>query len=242
MAKKIAKLKKTTKRHSWIFYIRRYFVLVIVGVFSFSATSLVLSYKQTQPLCANTSSCVSDLSEKIENNSRGIYLGRIVIPPKLNLGLINLKSSVLGESTTLGKKHIFVDLTTQELFAYQDNTLILKTYISSGKWGRTPVGNFRIWNKLLATRMSGGQGSDAYDLPNVPYVMYFYRDFGFHGAYWHNNFGHVMSHGCVNMRAVDAKILYEWADGPSKDKLGTEVSICNELTASRECIQINPVQ
>lgn len=38
-----------------------------------------------------------------------------------------------------------------------------------------------------------------YDLPNVPYTMYFYQGYGLHGTYWHNNFGTPMSHGCVNM-------------------------------------------
>ncbi len=40
-----------------------------------------------------------------------------------------------------------------------------------------------------------------------PWVMYFYQDYGIHGAYWHNNFGHMMSHGCVNMRIVDAHAI-----------------------------------
>jgi hypothetical protein len=33
-----------------------------------------------------------------------------------------------------------------------------------------------------------------------------------HGAYWHNNFGTPMSHGCVNLRNEDAKWLYDWTD------------------------------
>ncbi len=70
--------------------------------------------------------------------------------------------------------------------------------------------------------MTGGEGEEYYDLPNVPYVMFFYNDdvdksegFSLHGAYWHNNFGHPMSHGCVNMRIVDAKALYDWVDPPT---------------------------
>jgi lipoprotein-anchoring transpeptidase ErfK/SrfK len=39
--------------------------------------------------------------------------------------------------------------------------------------------------------------------------------FSIHGAYWHNNFGHPMSHGCVNMKTTDAKKLFEWVDDPS---------------------------
>lgn len=68
--------------------------------------------------------------------------------------------------------------------------------------------------------MSGGDRSlgTYYYLPNVPYVMFFYnnvtakmRGFSFHGTYWHENFGHPMSHGCVNMKIADAQTLYEWA-------------------------------
>jgi lipoprotein-anchoring transpeptidase ErfK/SrfK len=90
--------------------------------------------------------------------------------------------------------------------------------------------------------MAGGEGAAAYDLPNVPYVMYFYHDFGLHGAYWHDNFGHVMSHGCVNMRSVDAKVLFDWADGPTGNTLGTAVSVCDQITSAKQCIQNNPVQ
>ncbi|MCB0137619.1 MAG: L,D-transpeptidase, partial [Caldilineaceae bacterium] len=43
------------------------------------------------------------------------------------------------------------------------------------------------------------------------WVQYFYEDYGFHGTYWHSNFGQPMSHGCVNMTNADAKWLYEWA-------------------------------
>ena len=31
-----------------------------------------------------------------------------------------------------------------------------------------------------------------------------------HGTYWHNNFGHVMSHGCVNLPMDVAEWLYAW--------------------------------
>jgi lipoprotein-anchoring transpeptidase ErfK/SrfK len=50
-----------------------------------------------------------------------------------------------------------------------------------------------------------------YNLPNVPYTMYFYRGYAIHGTYWHNNFGSPMSHGCVNLATPDAQWLYNWA-------------------------------
>jgi lipoprotein-anchoring transpeptidase ErfK/SrfK len=181
------------------------------------------------------------LKLSVNNNQEGFFNGQKVNPPKIDLSKQLSETSVLGTSLKGGEKHIYVDLDSQILYAYQGLTKIMQTPISSGKWGRTPVGNFNIWEKLVSTRMAGGEGADAYDLPNVPYVMYFYNDFGLHGAYWHNNFGHEMSHGCVNMRIVDARDLYNWADGPTGDKKGTAVSICNKFVAPNKCIQEDPI-
>jgi lipoprotein-anchoring transpeptidase ErfK/SrfK len=51
-----------------------------------------------------------------------------------------------------------------------------------------------------------------YDLPNVPWVMFFTsRGHAIHGAYWHNNFGNPMSHGCVNLPVSNAQWLYNFA-------------------------------
>ena len=50
-------------------------------------------------------------------------------------------------------------------------------------------------------------------------MSYFNGDEGFHGTYWHNNFGTPMSHGCINMTIPQAKELYDWA------YRGTEVSV-----------------
>ncbi len=47
-------------------------------------------------------------------------------------------------------------------------------------------------------------------LPDVPYVMYFYKGYGLHGTYWHNNFGTPMSHGCINFRIEDAAWVYDF--------------------------------
>lgn len=229
------------KRSRKSFNLSKYFLLVFAGIAAFLVTTTFLKVNQTQPTCANSKSCMSDLSLKIENDQVGIFQGRKVIPPAMSTIATAATSQVLGVNTGNGEKHIYVDLSTQTLYAYQGTTQVLKTLISSGKWGPTPTGNFHIWEKLVATRMSGGEGEDAYDLPNVPYVMYFYHDFGLHGAYWHNNFGHPMSHGCVNMRIIDAKTIFDWADGPTGNKLGTAVSVCDQITSSNQCIQNNPV-
>ncbi|MDO8658411.1 MAG: L,D-transpeptidase [Candidatus Levybacteria bacterium] len=217
-----------------------YFISVIVGVVFFGGYSY---FSKSQPACANSRTCKSDLSVSIDNNAIGMFQGHEVIPPKIDLALdiFNTRNAVLGASVSAGEKHVYINLETQTLYAYQGKTQVMKTLISSGRWGRTPVGNFNVWTKLRSTRMSGGAGADYYNLPNVPYVMYFYRDFGLHGAYWHNNFGYTMSHGCVNMRIVDARDIYNWIDGPVKNQKGTAVSVCNKFIAPNTCVQENPV-
>lgn len=111
-----------------------------------------------------------------------------------------------------GEKWIDVNLTTQTLTAYEGQTPVYNALVSSGL-ARYPTvtGTFAIYVKYTAARMRGGYGADAYDLPNVPYVMYFYKGYGLHGTYWHNNFGTPMSHGCVNLSTPDAEWLFNWA-------------------------------
>lgn len=117
-------------------------------------------------------------------------------------------------------KWVEVDLTQQKVRAWNGNHLDYEFPASTGKrqWGTdTPVGSYRIWTKLKSTLMSGGSGSTYYYLPNVQCTQYFYKGFGLHGTYWHNNFGHPMSHGCVNMRTEDACTLFYWTSPPVND-------------------------
>ncbi len=91
---------------------------------------------------------------------------------------------------------------------------MLTSPISSGtRKTPTPRGSFRIMRKYERQRMLG----PGYDLPNVPWVMYF-RSGGYamHGTYWHNNFGRPMSHGCVNLPTGVAAWLYRWAPSGTK--------------------------
>jgi len=150
---------------------------------------------------------------------RGEFHGRKVNLPSYLTYDLEGTSPVLGVNTN--NKRIEVDLTNQRLYAMENEQRVMEFPISSGKWGRTPTGNFEIWTKLVSTKMSGGSKAlrTYYYLPNVPYTMYFYnseipksRGYGIHGAYWHDNFGHPMSHGCINMRPEDAKTLFYWAD------------------------------
>jgi LysM repeat protein len=107
-----------------------------------------------------------------------------------------------------GERWILIDLGDQTLTAYQGDVVVLHTYVSTGKASTPTVpGTFAVYMKYDSQRMTG----DGYDLPGVPWVMYYDRDFAIHGAYWHANFGTPTSHGCTNMRIDEAKALYEWA-------------------------------
>lgn len=115
-----------------------------------------------------------------------------------------------------GVRWIDVNLSEQRVYAYEGDIVVNSFIVSTGT-AQTPTvtGKFKIWIKLKSTTMSG----PGYYLTNVPYVMYFYKGYGLHGTYWHNNFGTPMSHGCVNLSIPDAQWLYNWAFE------GTEVNV-----------------
>ena len=113
-----------------------------------------------------------------------------------------------GSSNRGGVRWIDVDLTNQMVYAYEGDTIVNSFVVSTGTWMTpTVTGKYKIWIKLKKTSMSG----PGYYLPDVPYVMYFYKGYGLHGTYWHSNFGTPMSHGCVNLSIADAEWLYNWA-------------------------------
>ena len=119
--------------------------------------------------------------------------------------------------STGSERWIDVNLTTQTLTAYEGQTPILQSVVSTGAWPTpTVVGTFEIYVKYPTTTMYGGSDADYYYLPDVPNVMYFYSGYALHGTYWHNNFGTPMSHGCVNLSESDAQWLFNWASEGTK--------------------------
>lgn len=117
-----------------------------------------------------------------------------------------------GNSGMVGK-WIDVNLSTQYLVAYDGDSVFLESYVSTGRPGfDTPTGTFSINSKLESQTMEGVIGGEYYNVPDVPWVMYFTDEgHALHGTYWHNNFGNVMSHGCVNLPMDVAEALYAWA-------------------------------
>lgn len=121
------------------------------------------------------------------------------------------------EFPTLTEKWIDVDLSEQRLVAYRGKKPI-RTFIISSGMPDTPTvtGSFRIWAKTPLQDMYAGNRAAGYSyyVEDVQWVQYFYKDYGFHAAYWHDNFGQPMSHGCIHLRTDEAKWLFDWA-GPT---------------------------
>ncbi|MBD1872991.1 L,D-transpeptidase [Nodosilinea sp. FACHB-131] len=109
-----------------------------------------------------------------------------------------------------------IDLSSQRLTAWEGDTPVYAVIVSTGKRSTpTVTGVFEVQSMHRTTRMRGAD----YDVPDVPWTMYFYRGYAIHGAYWHHNFGTPVSHGCVNVAVDHAQWLYNWAD------LGTPVVV-----------------
>lgn len=168
----------------------------------------------------------------------GIFHGQSFQAPTREFAEKNLEEPTDVLSGETGQeKWIEVDLSEQRLYAHEGDKIVYNFLVSTGKWAPTPTGEFRIWIKLRYTTMKGGNKEDNtyYYLPNVPYTMFFYKGYGLHGTYWHNNFGQPMSHGCVNLSIPDAEKLFWWAgptleEGktiayPTKDNPGTRIVI-----------------
>ncbi|MDP9358094.1 MAG: L,D-transpeptidase [Chloroflexota bacterium] len=141
-----------------------------------------------------------------------------------------------GDPFAPGAKRIEVSISKQTLTAYQGDTVILTSLVSTGITPNdTERGKFHVRIKYEKQDMQGftngtgevlGFGEDAppgtvpYGVKDVPNVMYINFDAeALHGAYWHDNFGTPMSHGCINLPLDVSAFLFGWAP------LGTPVSV-----------------
>lgn len=122
-------------------------------------------------------------------------------------------------------KYIKVDVSEQRLTAYSDGIPVNTFLVSTGVYGwDTPLGSFAVTDKIPLMDYAWYYGPDNplnYRIPNVQYNLRFKPHYYIHSAYWHNNFGHRMSHGCVNTSIPDAEWIFNWAD------VGTAVEIQN---------------
>ncbi len=146
-----------------------------------------------------------------------IYTGQTLVIPAADDGGGSFYASPVAPPPTITTgKQIVVDLSDQMTYAYENGTLLRATLSSTGLPGTpTVLGDYKIYVKHVSAPMSG----PGYYLPDVPYIMYFYKGYGLHGTYWHNNFGQPMSRGCVNLPTPEAEWYFNWAE------IGTPVHV-----------------
>ena len=119
------------------------------------------------------------------------------------------------------RKWIDISIKRQSLVAYEGKQPVYATLVSTGRGGlgdpdevlATVRGTFMIHSKHVSATMDGDDDkSDSFNLRDVPFVQYFHKGYALHGTYWHDEFGKLRSHGCVNLSPVDAAWLFEWTD------------------------------
>lgn len=119
------------------------------------------------------------------------------------------------------RKWIDVSIRDQTLVAYEGQKPVYVTLVSTGRGGlgdpekvdATVRGTFMIHTKHVSATMDGNEDkADSYALEDVPFVQYFHKGYALHGAYWHDEFGKIRSHGCINLAPLDAAWLFEWTD------------------------------
>jgi lipoprotein-anchoring transpeptidase ErfK/SrfK len=120
-------------------------------------------------------------------------------------------------------QHVIVDLSTQQLYAFENGVAANTFPISAAKWPwTTPVGSHEVLAKLPwvdYTWNYGAENPNNYSLGLVPWNLRIYPHIYIHYAYWHHNFGEPMSHGCINASLVDMMWIYDWA------QVGTPVDV-----------------
>jgi hypothetical protein len=182
----------------------------------------------------------------IEDAQRGyVPSGYLETTSGLWLPAQGLRVGALGQDgwgfAKKGKKWIDVSIRRQILTAYEGERPVFAALVSTGRGGlgdpettsATIQGVFFIQSKHLSTTMDGNGSAASRDLHDVPYVQYFHNNYAIHGAYWHDDFGRVMSNGCVNLSPGDAAWLFEWTDpnvpagwhGASNPKGGTLIYV-----------------
>ncbi len=157
-------------------------------------------------------------------NPDRVLVGQRLTIPGVAAESTNIAQDLLAEhppitppapSITTGKL-IMVDLSDSMTYAFQDGQLVYQALSSMGLPATpTVTGQYSVYYRLPSQTMSG----PGYYLPGVQWVQYFYQGYALHGAYWHDNFGQPMSHGCVNLTNQDAQWFYEFGE------IGTPVHV-----------------
>jgi hypothetical protein len=116
--------------------------------------------------------------------------------------------------TGANEKWFDIDRDEQVLVAYEGERPVYATLVSTGKWEHTtPAIISRVSSKLQTSSMNNDRGpaKDKYAVADVPWTMFYDGGYAVHTSYWHDGFGGVRSHGCINLAPRDARLLYAWS-------------------------------
>ncbi|PIS08995.1 L,D-transpeptidase [Candidatus Beckwithbacteria bacterium CG10_big_fil_rev_8_21_14_0_10_34_10] len=184
-----------------------FFFFFLISFFAFKDT-YIYPYFDYQRL--KSDAYVKRIRNQVEENNayeRKDLKKAVFRSKKLNVEIPRFLSQKKDERVLSADSNIWVDinLSTQTLCLFHGGGTNCFVVSTGMPWTPTPTGTYSIWTKLVSTTMSG----PGYYLPGVPYTMYFYKGYGIHGTYWHNNFGQQMSHGCVNMKTPEAQFVFD---------------------------------
>ena len=143
---------------------------------------------------------------------------KLYYAPGAHLRFISLEElAPLSPEVPDDRKKIQVRLDDQLVLAYENDQPVFATRAATGAifvagTYTTPFGHFMTYHKRPTRHMANGDiTASGYDLPGVPWVMYFTEaGLSLHGTYWHNDFGHPKSHGCINLSVEAARWLFRW--------------------------------
>ena len=149
-----------------------------------------------------------DVISNLNENKVGDYT--ITWKAKDSNNNINERKIVVHVRKRDDLNYINISISKQRLDYYENGKLYLTTPITSGKYNKTPKGNFRVFNKATNTILKSGNYAVF-----VKYWIGFkgYR-FGIHDASWRKKFGTKDyytngSHGCVNTPDDAVEKLYK---------------------------------
>jgi hypothetical protein len=132
----------------------------------------------------------------------------------IELAVMPLAPLVIGPLDK--EKFIEVNLAQQRLYAWEHGRLARTFLVSTGvKKYPTPVMETKVLKKIPMMDYKGYYGPnhpDNYDIKNVKNNLRIRGSILIHYAFWHRNFGHPMSHGCINVGNADSDWLFAWAE------------------------------
>ncbi len=129
--------------------------------------------------------------------------------------IISPRQQRLHGDITYGEKYIEIDLSEQIEYIWENGYLRNVYLISSGLASTpSPIGEHQVLKKIAVHTYDD---RPEYFFPGTKWNLRYKAggtgsNYYIHTAYWHNNFGHPMSHGCINMREKDVEFVYHWAD------------------------------